>query len=114
MDCKFGEDEYFCEQSIERHYNTFYKNMFEKKVLTNFTCLLQYTSDEYLLTKTNPPFNSLKFCDSKLKCKQGEIKCNMHNYCIKIDQICDGIKNCMEGDDEVACGRKKKLKFNRL
>lgn len=103
MDCKFGEDEFFCTRNRIQYDINNAKLLYSEKILTENSCLLKYSSTGYLMTKINPPFNSLMFCKLE-KCKFGELKCIKQNYCIKIDQVCDGIKHCMEGDDETLCG----------
>lgn len=39
----------------------------------------------------------------KFKCKCGDYRCQTLNYCIPIERICDGISDCVDGDDEEAC-----------
>lgn len=74
-----------------------------KKQNSNFKkkpCVIEYNSMGHLLTQTA----QIQSCPINHKCNCGEIKCKNHHYCVKIDQICDGIRHCLEGDDESLCG----------
>lgn len=121
LDCNSGEDE---ELAKICHHDDFVKSllntssytvkmMLNSKKKLEHNCLVAYNSYGYLLTKTNPPYNDLKFCERSHKCDCGQLKCRKYNYCVKIDQICDGIRHCLEGDDEYSCG-KNLLYFNSL
>lgn len=37
------------------------------------------------------------------QCPPNTYMCYRENYCISIDLICDGIKHCYLGDDEINC-----------
>ncbi|CAD5121123.1 DgyrCDS9664 [Dimorphilus gyrociliatus] len=51
-------------------------------------------------------FQRIEHCDRK-KCENGYYRCRRDDYCISIEQVCDGIKQCAIGDDESDCGRCK-------
>lgn len=42
-------------------------------------------------------------------CASGSYKCHgVHNQmCVPQKQVCDGIRHCKEGDDELYCGKEK-------
>lgn len=42
-------------------------------------------------------------CKTK-SCPPGEYLCHSAYYCIPSDLMCDGIKHCYLGDDEMLCG----------
>lgn len=50
------------------------------------------------------------FKDEQLNCKsnecpKGQYLCQHQSYCIDIELICDGISHCIQGDDELDCGK---------
>ncbi|XP_053389471.1 G-protein coupled receptor GRL101-like, partial [Mercenaria mercenaria] len=47
-------------------------------------------------------FSALCKVNSKVHC-QGQYKCASSKTCIQLDQVCDGYKHCLHGDDELLC-----------
>lgn len=43
------------------------------------------------------------FCNVQ-SCAFGFYKCHRENYCIALENVCDGINQCWQGDDERNCG----------
>lgn len=66
-------------------------------------CLLSYDSFRVPKTPYNFLLDSLRKCN-RSECDSGEYLCKFYKYCIKIDQYCDGIHDCLLGDDEIDCG----------
>lgn len=65
-------------------------------------CVFEKTSLQQL--KHRFFFSSCK----KKSCPYGYYLCRREHYCIPIDVVCDGIKQCYLGDDEINCGKKSK------
>lgn len=93
-DCFFEEDE---------------KNLFCKKKFSEDCesksngCLLQYDLFRVPMKSIGDLTTSLGNCN-RSHCNRGEYLCQEYNYCIKIEQYCDGIHDCLLGDDEINCG----------
>lgn len=53
------------------------------------------------------PITDLFYVDkcTRTKCLAGEYLCYRENYCISIEQICDGVNQCKHADDEFYCGK---------
>lgn len=79
---------------------SFYK---PSQKLNSLKCRVEYSSMEILKTKSHWPFLHLTDCQGS-SCQLGYYKCFEYQYCIPIRFICDGISQCMNGDDEVDCG----------
>lgn len=51
----------------------------------------------------------------RTQCPQNFYLCYQEHYCISIELICDGIKHCYMGDDEINCSfvfsKKEKIIF---
>lgn len=77
-----------------------------KRSESQSVCRIEYDFQGDLITKTHYPFNELEHC-LNFNCSQGEYKCKLVGYCVKLDYICDGITHCLHGDDENQCGKKK-------
>lgn len=43
-------------------------------------------------------------CTKGVNCSCGEYKCKIDNYCIPVENVCDGLSQCPHGDDEKNCG----------
>ena len=37
----------------------------------------------------------------------GYYRCNREKNCVSQSQVCDGVKDCFHGDDELFCGKNK-------
>lgn len=72
-------------------------------------CSLTYDLHRHPLISKKQLKKELNNCIQST-CLIGEYKCKFHGYCIKIDQYCDGIDDCLLGDDEIDCGKTKRLK----
>ncbi|CAD5114595.1 DgyrCDS3682 [Dimorphilus gyrociliatus] len=79
---------------IRHHYN---------KSSSETFCRVKYDSMGELITKPHYPFEELREC-LHIKCKQHEYQCRDKNYCISLENVCDGISHCYFSDDEIACG----------
>ena len=44
-------------------------------------------------------------------CLPGEFKCNSGYGCIAEEQVCDSLKQCIDGSDEDGCGKSLTLGF---
>lgn len=64
------------------------------------TCSFNTTTMDY--PKTNLFLTSDDNCKIS-SCAYGQYKCMNENYCIAIEYICDGVKQCPRGDDEQFC-----------
>ncbi|KAL0116729.1 hypothetical protein PUN28_009973 [Cardiocondyla obscurior] len=42
----------------------------------------------------------MRTCTSHSNCSKDEYKCSEHSMCIKLDKVCNGIKDCPNGEDE--------------
>ena len=51
--------------------------------------------------QNHPPFNEFLSCETF--CEE-TYKCAFYSYCIIFERICDGIQDCLLGDDEQNCG----------
>lgn len=95
--CLDGRDEDTEICSKKKWYNECYLDFRPRK------CLLTYDHFRY----PNIPKYLLEFelnnCSSTV-CSPGEYKCQYHGYCIEVGQYCDGIHDCLLGDDETNCG----------
>lgn len=74
------------------------------KYKLKYTCEVKYSSLYRLLTLVHYPYSFLNGCPGK--CHYFQYKCAIMNYCIDVDNVCDGIKQCYHGDDELFCGDK--------
>ncbi|XP_077255886.1 putative vitellogenin receptor yl [Temnothorax americanus] len=53
--------------------------------------------------------NDNRTCILHHECPKNEYKCSEHNLCIKMEQLCDGIAHCPNGEDEtIDCKEKGK------
>lgn len=68
-------------------------------------CLLAYDAFRIPLQSKNIILDTIKNCNMT-RCNQGEYLCKFYKYCIKINQYCDGIDDCLYGDDEFNCESK--------
>lgn len=64
-------------------------------------CFFNTTSTGYPFTNL---FNRVDFSCYNNNCSQGQYLCRSSEYCIDIEHICDGVKHCFQGDDEIDCG----------
>lgn len=64
-----------------------------------------------LKSKIHFPKNQLLDCYDYFPCKVGFFQCKYDAYCIQVDQVCDGINHCSEGEDEIDCGTFSYLSF---
>lgn len=98
QDCESGEDEENC---------LYYNETVCEEVLQDITtepCYIKYNSTGLLNSKVHFPFKTITNCSKEMKCAKGFYKCKTVNYCISIQQVCDGAPNCLENDDEIGCG----------
>ncbi|NP_001291525.1 vitellogenin receptor precursor [Solenopsis invicta] len=59
--------------------------------------------------------NDNRTCISHHECSKNEYKCSEHNICIQRNQLCDGIENCPNGEDETSeCRIKGRCKENQF
>lgn len=67
-------------------------------------CTVKYSTLGNLITKPHYPFEELSNCMNHT-CNPGEYKCREYFYCVRLENICDGISQCLKSDDEIYCGR---------
>lgn len=67
-------------------------------------CHLDYSSLGEIQTKVHKPYELLKNCSKNTICDIGYLKCEKVHYCVALHLVCDGIKHCTHGDDELECG----------
>lgn len=67
-------------------------------------CTLHYDTRGVLRNKVHKPYGHLYRCRG-IDCLPGQYLCKDIQYCVPIEQICDGIYHCKSGDDEVNCGK---------
>ena len=84
---------------------TFYINRLESKN-ENERCHLSYDKLQSFLKQKQSVNEILSHCN-ETKCKPGEYMCIFHKYCIGIEYLCDGINDCLHGDDELFCSKPK-------
>lgn len=48
------------------------------------------------------PYHNVGFCKT-VACSNYEYKCYHEGFCIEIKFVCDDIKHCLFGDDEIDC-----------
>lgn len=65
-------------------------------------CKVTYDSFGKLKTRPGFPFFELANC-SLTSCLKGQYLCKERNYCIDINNFCDGVAHCHYGDDEENC-----------
>ncbi|CAD5126793.1 DgyrCDS14836 [Dimorphilus gyrociliatus] len=94
-DCQGYEDELDCSTLHCRKENPHY-------------CNIQYSSTGFLSNGTGFPILLKKLCLDR-SCQKEQYKCFYEGYCIGIELVCDGINHCLYGDDELDCGKRKKL-----
>lgn len=86
------------------------KSEFLEKFRQRKKCIVKYNSMNTLITKARYPFHHLINC-TNIKCNKNEYKCKLDGYCIPIDRVCDGVNQCLHGDDELFCSKKYLLYF---
>lgn len=108
IDCFDGSDELETNCNFSKILKSVPTDNFDVDVSKKFfpdnkRCTLQYTSLHHMISRPQTPFNHLKGCSYNKKCGCGEYKCNDLNYCIAVQQVCDGKNDCLKGDDESNC-----------
>lgn len=76
----------------------------EKFCFNERKCQIEINSNYDVEYKPGYPFTSEKYCLNK-KCGYGYYKCLLEGYCLKKTFLCDGINNCLIGDDEFNCNK---------
>lgn len=99
--CSDGQDEdtYLCDRGVNKTFK--YTKCFHSQTKRN--CYLNYNFLHEPYFSKDQLVKNLDAC-TKTVCLLGEYQCQYHRYCIKIDQYCDGINDCLLGDDEAFCG----------
>lgn len=90
-DCTRAEDEVVCSDL-----------RIDCEFMIQKLCKIEVNNQGRISFKTVPPYAPLGYC-LNFNCLPHEYKCKNEGFCISIELICDGIRHCLQGDDEINC-----------
>lgn len=94
------------DESDEKNCNNLPIEYFQKHSLRQ-KCKIEYDTMNNIKTMLRFPDSHFQNCKN-FKCEKKEYKCQFSYFCIPIEKVCDGINQCLNGDDEMFCGKKDK------
>ncbi|CAD5126260.1 unnamed protein product [Dimorphilus gyrociliatus] len=97
QDCKYGTDEKDCQ-----YYNQDQCKESIKRIETK-PCYIEYNSMGRMISKIHIPLTTIRNCSAEIVCEMGYYQCQSVYYCISIEQVCDNVPHCPNGDDEIGC-----------